>query len=44
MAAEFGFRCSAGSDYHGGNRVARVLGHTAGSIRIDDRYLAAIER
>jgi hypothetical protein len=44
MGREFGFRISAGSDWHGAVRKDRTLGHTAGSIPVDDRYLAAIER
>ncbi len=44
MGREFGFRISAGSDYHGPSRPDRRLGRTAGARPIDDRYLAALER
>jgi 3',5'-nucleoside bisphosphate phosphatase len=44
LGREFGFRVSAGSDYHGPSRPDRRLGRTAGARPIDDRYLAALER
>ncbi|HAE21936.1 MAG TPA: PHP domain-containing protein [Spirochaetaceae bacterium] len=44
LGREFGFRISAGSDYHGPSRPDRRLGRTAGARPIDDGYLAALER
>lgn len=44
LAAEFGLRVSAGSDYHGPLRPDRQLGRTAGKRVMDDRFLAALER
>lgn len=44
MAKEFGFRISAGSDFHGDNRPDRRLGRTAGTRPIDDSYLSCLER
>jgi len=39
MAQERGFAVTAGSDWHGPGRPECGLGHTAGGIPIDDRYL-----
>jgi predicted metal-dependent phosphoesterase TrpH len=44
MAVEQGFRVSAGSDFHGEPRPERKLGLTAGDIRIEDRFLSALDR
>ncbi|MBU0927868.1 MAG: PHP domain-containing protein [Spirochaetes bacterium] len=44
MAREFGFRVSAGSDYHGAVRPDRRLGHTAGNRKIGEEFLACLER
>lgn len=44
LGAEFGFRITAGSDYHGPSRPERRLGHTAGDRPIDEAYLKALER
>jgi len=44
MAREFGFRVSAGSDYHGAVRPDRRLGHTVGNKPISEDFLAALER
>lgn len=44
MGKEFGFRISAGSDYHGPSRPERSLGRTAGGRAIGDSYLAALDR
>ena len=44
LAREFGFRVSAGSDFHGPGRPERRLGRTAGGRKIDDAYLACLER
>jgi len=44
MGREFGFRISAGSDFHGDVRPDRRLGYTAGQRRIADEYLACLER
>jgi len=44
MAREFGFRVSAGSDFHGAVRPDRRLGYTAGKRAIGDEYLACLER
>jgi len=44
LAREFGFRVSAGSDYHGAVRPDRRLGHTAGNRKIGEEYLSCLER
>lgn len=44
LGNRFSFRVTAGSDYHGDPRADRRLGHSAGKIKIDDRYLASLER
>jgi len=44
LGAEFGFRLTAGSDYHGPTRPERRLGWTAGDMPIDDSWLKALER
>ncbi|OHD22259.1 MAG: hypothetical protein A2Y38_21530 [Spirochaetes bacterium GWB1_59_5] len=44
LAREFGFRVSAGSDYHGAVRPDRRLGHTVGNKPISETYLACLER
>ncbi|PKL23772.1 MAG: PHP domain-containing protein [Spirochaetae bacterium HGW-Spirochaetae-3] len=44
MAREFGFRVSAGSDYHGAVRPDRRLGHTAGNRPIGEEFLACLDR
>lgn len=44
MAAQVGFRVTAGSDFHGDNRPDRRLGYTAGGRPIDDSFLAALDR
>jgi hypothetical protein len=33
---------SAGSDFHGLNLPQRRLGHTAGGLPIDDRFLSVL--
>ena len=39
IARKFGFFVTAGSDFHGEKvRADRRLGHTAGGLKIDDRY------
>lgn len=44
LAHEFGFRVSAGSDYHGAVRPDRRLGHTVGNRPIGEAYLACLTR
>jgi predicted metal-dependent phosphoesterase TrpH len=44
MAREFGFRVSAGSDYHGAVRPDRRLGRTAGDRWIGEEFLTCLER
>ncbi|MBN2875899.1 MAG: PHP domain-containing protein [Spirochaetales bacterium] len=44
MAGQFGFRVSAGSDYHGAPRPDRRLGHTVAGRPIGDEFLAVLER
>ncbi|HUW70353.1 MAG TPA: PHP domain-containing protein [bacterium] len=44
MAREFGYRISAGSDFHGANRPDRSLGHTTGNRPIGDEFLACLDR
>ena len=42
LAASLGLGVTAGSDFHGLNVPQRRLGHTAGGLEIDDRFLAAL--
>ena len=42
LAASLGLGVTAGSDFHGLNVPQRRLGHTAGGLAIDDRFLAAL--
>ena len=44
LAREFGFRVSAGSDYHGAVRPDRRLGHTVGNKPISETYLSCLTR
>ncbi len=44
LGREFGFRVTAGSDFHGTSRPERLLGRTSGDRDIPDTYLAALER
>lgn len=44
MAREFGYRVSAGSDFHGANRPDRNLGHTVGNRTIGGEFLACLDR
>lgn len=44
MAREFGYRVSAGSDFHGANRPDRSLGHTTANRPIGDEFLACLDR
>jgi predicted metal-dependent phosphoesterase TrpH len=42
LAGSLGLAATAGSDFHGINVPQRRLGHTAGGLAIDDRFLAAL--
>jgi predicted metal-dependent phosphoesterase TrpH len=42
LAGSLGLAVTAGSDFHGLNVPQRRLGHTAGGLPIDDRFLAAL--
>jgi predicted metal-dependent phosphoesterase TrpH len=42
LAGSLGLAATAGSDFHGLNVPQRRLGHTAGGLPIDDRFLAAL--
>jgi len=42
LALSLGLAVTAGSDFHGLNVPQRRLGHTAGGLEIDDRFLAAL--
>ncbi|OHD70227.1 MAG: hypothetical protein A2177_08750 [Spirochaetes bacterium RBG_13_68_11] len=42
LAGLLGLAVTAGSDFHGLNVPQRRLGHTAGGLPIDDRFLAAL--
>jgi predicted metal-dependent phosphoesterase TrpH len=42
LAGSLGLAVTAGSDFHGLNVPQRRLGHTAGGLAIDDRFLAAL--
>jgi predicted metal-dependent phosphoesterase TrpH len=42
LAGSLGLAATAGSDFHGLNVPQRRLGHTAGGLAIDDRFLAAL--
>ncbi len=42
LAGSLGMGVSAGSDFHGLNVPQRRLGHTAGGLPIDDRFLAVL--
>lgn len=44
MGTGFGYKITAGSDYHGKSRPERTLGRTSGDTKIDERYLLALER
>jgi predicted metal-dependent phosphoesterase TrpH len=44
LAVQHGLRITAGSDFHGEARPERKLGITAGDKKIEDRFLAALER
>lgn len=43
LARRHGLLVSAGSDFHGLARTDRMLGHTAGGIEIDERFLEWLE-
>jgi hypothetical protein len=42
LAGALGMAVSAGSDFHGLNLPQRRLGHTAGGLPIDDRFLSVL--
>jgi predicted metal-dependent phosphoesterase TrpH len=42
LGKALGLHITAGSDFHGGSRLDRKLGLTAGDRKIEDRYLTAI--
>ena len=42
LAVSLGMAVTAGSDFHGLNIPQRRLGHTAGGLPIDDRFLAVL--
>ena len=42
LAGSLGMGVTAGSDFHGLNLPQRRLGHTAGGLPIDDRFLAVL--
>ena len=42
LAGSLGLAATAGSDFHGLNVPQRRLGHTAGGLAIDDRYLSVL--
>jgi hypothetical protein len=42
LAGSLGLAVTAGSDFHGLNVPQRRLGHTAGGLAIDDRFLSAL--
>ncbi len=42
LAGSLGMAVSAGSDFHGLNLPHRRLGHTAGGLPIDDRFLSVL--
>jgi hypothetical protein len=42
LAVSLGLAVTAGSDFHGLNVPQRRLGHTAGGLPIDDRFLSAL--
>jgi predicted metal-dependent phosphoesterase TrpH len=42
LAGSLGLGATAGSDFHGLNVPQRRLGHTAGGLPIDDRFLATL--
>ncbi len=42
LAGSLGLAVTAGSDFHGLNIPQRRIGHTAGGLPIDDRFLAAL--
>jgi 3',5'-nucleoside bisphosphate phosphatase len=42
LAGSLGMAVSAGSDFHGLNLPQRRLGHTAGGLPIDDRFLSVL--
>jgi predicted metal-dependent phosphoesterase TrpH len=42
LGRSLGYLVTAGSDFHGGARLERRLGITAGGKKIDESYLAGI--
>lgn len=44
LAVEFGFKVSAGSDFHGDSRPDRRLGYTVGNKAISEDFLKIFER